>query len=258
MSICHLLLTRFNIQYEQGDEQGLQPKWIEDRLRLFEQYCLPAVLSQTCRDFEWIILGDIRTPETYKIKINRYTSLSSQIHVLWWPFDAADEDYHIPYQQLGTEYARKADILITSRLDNDDVIPACYMERVQELAQKGVEGFVSFPIGKQTFVHSKRSYRVRYVQNHFTSRIEKTDFKTVMAYNHALVDTGLLHLVETEEPMWEEIVHGGNVINDYMPKYHYYATGLSDVIDLSCRWIRFQTNRLVRFAQTHLVGSHKR
>ncbi|MBO7458343.1 MAG: hypothetical protein J6T80_03715 [Paludibacteraceae bacterium] len=252
-----MLLTRFNIQYESDDVRGLQPAWLEERIRLFKEYCLPSVLHQTCRDFIWILVGDIRTPNPYKQRVEHFASVMPQIRVIWWPFDADDEDYHIPYKNLGGIYAEGKDALITSRLDSDDALPANYIERVQKVAQSGVEGIVSFPVGKQTFVRDNKSYRVHYVPNHFTSRIERSGFETIMAYNHALLEDAQFHIVETEEPMWEEIVHGGNVSNDYVPKYRYHITGLSDICDLSKRWVLFQTSRLMRLRKRLFVAPDK-
>ena len=251
MQISHLLFTRFNIQFDQYATAGIQPEWLEDRIGLFETYCLPSVLRQTCRDFMWIIIGDVRTPQKYKTKIEQYTALAPNIRVLWWAFKAEDEDYHIPFSQLATDYAKNADVLITSRIDNDDTISPDYIQRIQEEAKKGIVGFITFPIGKQTFVHSHKSYVIRYVQNHFLSRVETSDFKTVMSHNHALIDKSNLYCVKTEQPMWEEIVHGGNVHNDFEPKYRYILHSWRDFSDWSIQWILFIRKRINRLFRSH-------
>lgn len=255
MLISHLLFTRFNIQYEPEETIGIQPRWLDERLRLFEEYCLPSIQKQTCSDFVWILIGDVRTPDVYKKRIEDYRSLLPQIRTYWSGYQS--DGYHSLYKQIGRDFARGCDVLISTRLDNDDILSPDYIASVQRIAMDGVEGIVSFPIGRQTFVKDGRSYKIRYMQNHSTSRIEQLNFATIMVYDHTQVDVSQLHVFETEEPMWEEIVHGGNVCNDYVPKYHYYISSVSDVMDLFARWVRFQTKRVTRLLKTLLVRPNK-
>lgn len=250
MSFCHLILTRFNVQYEPNDVIGIQPEWLEERLRLFEQYCIPSVQHQTCPYFIWVLLCDIRTPETYRKRIEHYQVQSPQIQIYWCSYQS--DGYHSTYREIAKKHMRKGDLLITSRLDNDDTLAPDYIARVQEIAENGIEGIVSFPIGKQVFTRDNKSYKIRYLQNHSTSRIERTGFNTIMAYDHTQVDAHSVYTVETAEPMWEEIVHGSNMLNDYVPKYRYYPTNISDVCDLLWRWIRFQTHRVHTKLQKYL------
>ena len=104
MTFRHLILTRFNIQYEELSDDGIQPQWLDSRCRLFETYCLPSLQQQTCTDFTWVILADRRTPEPYQSRINSYETLLPNIKIHWTPFY---DDYNILFQQLGKEYARK-------------------------------------------------------------------------------------------------------------------------------------------------------
>ena len=255
MQLSHLIFTRFNIQYEIGDTIGIQPEWLDERLRLFEQYCMPSMQAQTCQDFTWILIGDIRTPDSYKARIEAYAAQLPQIRVYWTPY--RDDGYHAFYKQIGREWAKGKDLLISTRLDNDDAFAKNYVASVQQSAKEGVEGIISFPVGRQTFIKDHKSYRIRYALNHSTSRIERSDFETVMVFDHTQVAAGTLHIVETGQPMWEEIVHGGNMLNDYVPKYHYYIRNGADAIDLSKRWIRFQAGRLMRRMKVLFVRSDK-
>ena len=253
--IHHLFFTRFNIQYEVGDTIGICPSWLDERLRLFETYCLPSIQNQTCTNFIWIIIGDSRTSIEYKKRIESYKSILPQICVVWTPYQ--NDGYHSLYRKLGQEFASGYDTLITTRLDSDDALPINYAETIQRIAQDGFEGIISFPVGKQTFIKDNKSYKIRYVQNHSTSYIEKCSFETVMIFDHTQVKMDQIQIIETEEPMWEEIVHGGNMLNDYVPKYHYYIHGFSDWTDLSKRWIRFHWKRLMRLLDSFFVSLHK-
>ena len=251
-SYTHLLLTRFNLQYEEKDTIGIQQDWLEKRCALFETYCLPSIQKQTCQNFIWILVVDERTPEPYMSRILAYKNRMSQLSVISVPYYP---DTEVLFHEIGTKYGKNGTILITSRVDNDDCLAENYIMEVQKLAREGKRGVLSFPEGKQTFIQDNISYRIRFVDNHFLSRIETQDFYTVLGFNHR--DAGLygVQSISTDQPMWEEIVHSSNLINDYMPIYHYYIRSWQDLMDISKRWCRFQFNRLRRLLKRLFVVS---
>ncbi|WP_443688946.1 glycosyltransferase, partial [Paraprevotella xylaniphila] len=70
--VRHYLLTRFNLPLWNKDKRGLVTRdevWLEDRCRLFEQYTLPSVLQQSCKDFTWVVLFDGDTPPVYRERV---------------------------------------------------------------------------------------------------------------------------------------------------------------------------------------------
>ena len=253
MSFRHLIITRFNLQYEAGCNIGCQQEWLERRCSLFETYCMPSIQHQTCRHFAWLLLCDAATPEPYRSRIEAYKTAMPEIEVLWEPFF---DDLNRLYSDIGKQYSEGVDFLLTTRLDNDDALAPSYVEEVQHVADKGEEGVITFPQGRQTFVNDGRSYRVRYRSNHFTSRLETRGFATVLGFDHTCLDGVNLIVVETDGPMWEEFVHDSNMLNDYMPQYQYKVESLSDVFDLSHRWMRFQRLRLFRLLKSLFVASH--
>ena len=251
----HILLTRFNLQYLQDDTLGIQPEWLEQRCALFETYCLPSIQHQTCQDFTWILIVDERTPEPYLSRILAYQERMNQLSVICVPFYPETEAL---YREIGAKYGNKDTILISSRVDNDDRLAEDYMMQVQKLAHEGKRGVLSFPEGKQTFIQDNISYRIRFVNNHFLSRIETQDFYTVLEFNHREAGLYGVQLIPTDRPMWEEIVHSSNLINDYMPIYHYYIQSWQDFADLSKRWFRFHINRLRRLFKRLFIAPDQR
>lgn len=255
MKLTHLLFTRFNIQYEPNDSIGIQPDWLEERLRLFELYCLPSIQKQTCQDFIWVLLGDIRTPENYKLQIEHYTVLLPQIRTCWLPYQ--EDGYHSCYKQIAQDLAKDADKLISTRLDSDDTLSSDYIEHVQEIAKRGTRGMITFPHGKQTFTKDHKSFEIRYIQNHFLSRIEDSGYDTIMVFDHSLVQKSALQIFETEQPMWDEVVHGGNIHNDFEPKYQYIIHGWKEFIEISRRWFVFRLKHVLRSSKSLFVRSHE-
>ena len=250
----HLVLTRFNLQYEEQDSMGIQPEWLEHRCLLFEQYCMPSLQAQTCQDFIWILVMDERTPEPYRTRILNYGNKMNRIRVISTTYRPDTEGI---FHDLGKQYGGPDTVLISSRIDNDDRFTKDYVARVQALAKEGIRGIVSFPEGRQIFVKDKTCYRIRFVDNHFLSRIETDGFYTALGFQHREATRLGVLAIPTAEPMWEEIVHTSNMLNDYNPEYHYYITGPADVWDLSLRWLRFQSKRFVRFVKRLFVFPNK-
>lgn len=78
----HFILTRFNLLIFNKDKKGQKVRsasWLEHRFALFERYCLPSIIAQTCQCFRWIVLFDSTTPERLKEKIAEYQKSCPQL-----------------------------------------------------------------------------------------------------------------------------------------------------------------------------------
>ena len=83
MDYNHIIITRFNLDFEDDPQaRCLQPEWLEKRFDLFETYCLPSVLQQTCQNFTWVILSSDATPAQYKKRLLSYQRRES-LQALW-------------------------------------------------------------------------------------------------------------------------------------------------------------------------------
>jgi len=54
MNYRHVMITRFNVMFRdlahtRAAGKGLDAAWLAERFDLFERYCLPSVLAQTCQ-----------------------------------------------------------------------------------------------------------------------------------------------------------------------------------------------------------------
>ena len=76
MKYKHLIFTRFNLQYELDSDLHLQAAWLDERFRLFEQYCLPSIVGQTDLHFTWVILSSNQTPDWYKKGENYFKAVN--------------------------------------------------------------------------------------------------------------------------------------------------------------------------------------
>lgn len=218
----HFILTRFNLLLWQRDKEGQKVrtmKWLDHRFTMFERFCLPSIKSQTCQDFEWIVLLDSMTPDRFKNKIAEYQKDYPQFVPVYFE----PENGHLFPQIFRDEVVKRltAKRVITSYLDNDDALNVRYVEDVQQRASSVSDGtFINYTDGCQYFSDYGYMMRIRYPRNHFVSLVEGGDHATVKTvfrygghYCIAKIDGVKIEHVKNL-PMWCEVIHERNMGND--------------------------------------------
>ena len=227
----HFIITRFNIRMESNYDFDKNKKstntdeWLEDRFFLFEKYCFPSIKNQINRNFIWFVLFDTQTPEKYRKRIIGYQQILAQFVPLYIPdglYPALSEAINkamVDYLQEGDRY------VITTRIDNDDAFHRNMIDEVQSRFNEQNNIFLNFNNGFQYDVEKEILVKMKYINNHFISRIEKRNalVETVITYNHALInEIAEVLYIENKEPLWIEIIHNGNISNGlrlYVPKF---------------------------------------
>ena len=240
----HLLLTRFNVRESEQYKLALDKQWLEYRFSLFDKYCFPSVQKQTNTDFKWILLFDKSTPECYKNLESKYQKqVDFELHFEY--IDGWYDDKNLPsilYKYINPDSSH----IVTSRIDNDDAISLNYMEEVKKRIEFNENStFISFENGLQYFSAKSLLYKVKYKQNHFITLVEPLGkpFFSVLNYNHTTADkAGDFIVYNTTCPMWKEIVHGGNLLNDYTPVYKYTATNIKSQLSLQGMRLKYLFN----------------
>ena len=222
MELQHFLLTRFNILLWRQDKERRKvrtTKWLEHRFSLFEKYCLPSVKNQTCQNFEWIVLFDSMTPDNFKGRIACYQKDCPQLIPIFvepengWRFAAI-------FQKEITKRL-KAKRVISTYLDNDDALNIGFVEDLQTRMSLFPDGtFLYYDEGCQFYTEHKYLMRIHYPRNHFVSVVEDGNaltLKGIYGYGgHYSIDkregTKVEHI--NCQPMWCEVVHEKNMIND--------------------------------------------
>lgn len=222
MELQHFLLTRFNILLWRQDKEGGKvrtAKWLEHRFSLFEKYCLPSIKAQTCQAFEWIVLFDSKTPDSFKARIDGYQKECPQLIPV---FVEPENGRHFA-EIFRSEVVKrlKASRVLTTYLDNDDALSVRFVEDVQQRALAVDDGtFINYDDGCQYYADDKFMMRVHYPTNHFVSVVEKGDASTVKGIfgygSHATIDRIKDAKIERikNQRMWCEVVHEKNVMND--------------------------------------------
>ena len=141
----HIIQTRFNLP-TLGREQEIRSgkEWLKSRFEMFENYCLPSLANQTSTNFKWMIYFDKNTPEPFASRINELRKEMNFIPVFCSLFE--QDWWHTSAIELGEV---SSELLLTSRVDNDDALAPDYVERLhKEIYSAGFKrGFYNFDIG---------------------------------------------------------------------------------------------------------------
>ena len=221
----------------EGAAQTDFDRWLAHRVRIFETFCLPSVLSQVKRPDYWLLGfdGERREAAEQVLAVVRghdwivpvWQRRSGGVHE--HPSRLFDREVR---ERIGEHHMH----VVTARLDNDDAINRWFLHDLHQYSaalltkQPALEDFwVSFPTGVHYSAGECRL--LNYPSNHFLARVvgagrfrSQTNL-TAMAVDHNQVfQHGSVFLATTTEPMWLQNVHGGNASNKVKRKLPKFAS----------------------------------
>lgn len=212
----HILLTRFNLKInpEANNEQniGLTEEWLAHRFEIFYELCLPSVLNQSKKNFLWIIFFDTHTPEIFKEKARALPQLSAQIKVI---FIDGFKELNASLPEIIRPFIASS-FVITTRLDNDDIIHQDFLETIGQLAIAKNDTVIDLTSGHQLELSSQRAI-IRKHQGNFNPFISlvETDaqVKTVLSRMHNDWKNAAQIISYNQKPLWIVYIHGKNLAN---------------------------------------------
>lgn len=204
----HFVLTRFNVRsfYHVSEPTT---EWLQARLELFQRFCLPALASQTNRQFVWLVFVDHLSPDWFRQEIEE---LGKGI------FETVYVEGAFTPETVSLEVSARADTpyILTTRIDNDDAVAKDFIEAIQRCFECQDFEFLNLVSGAQ--YAAGKAYLRPYTKNPFLTLVEKasdTPPSTVFVEHHFRVDEkGPVRNVRTSHPMWLQVIHGGNVLNE--------------------------------------------
>lgn len=127
MIFKHYILTRWNLLDAKTDVYNFGHKnpneWMQYRIFLFDKYCLPSIMNQTCQNFNWLLAFSKKTDPAI---LKKYESFKN-IQII----------FEHPTNWLRNNYSDEW--LLTSRLDNDDILEPDFIEEIQKRFRKKTE-----------------------------------------------------------------------------------------------------------------------
>lgn len=190
-------------------------------MTLFERYCYPSVMAQDCKDFEWVLLMDEKTPRWCVDRMEELKEGCPQMRPVF--VRRTHTRQFVPvFREVVMRDIGETDRVITTYLDNDDAISRTFISEVQSAAENVPDDTViSFERGYQYFCDIRMSTVVEYPDNHFISLVESSaDLRTVYGYGSHISIGDRLAVMHIPKPGWVEVVHAGNVDNDVKMTIH--------------------------------------
>ena len=227
----HILLTRFNLP-SRGHESLVraQEHWLKNRVVLFERYCLPSVMAQTCQNFSWIIYFDPQSPAWLLDWVQGH---EQQGHFSpYFREEVAGKDLLSDIRAVAGD--RHGTDLLTTNLDNDDGLAIDFVTRLQGTARIGDRTAVYIGDG---LIRGGDALLYKRVDPHnaFCSVRESWDAPVTCWIDwHNLLPDQMPAVVLRGSPGWLQVVHGANVSNrvhgrlTYPTQYRAAFPGLLD------------------------------
>ena len=218
----HFLITRFNLNY--GDVFPYSEAWMAHRMDLFARFCLPSVQRQESQDFRWLVYFDRRCTAAHRARLDPLFD------------DPRFEAIHIdaPAEMISDIRARAdfTPVLLTTRLDNDDLVHPAFVGTVQACAQRLIgsaeplPAVIDAPVLTWWEEGAARAQRLHSkIISPFASVLEMqgpqgwetghwgTGPRTVFIARHENLGARLGHVVTLPDPLSLTLLHGQNVSN---------------------------------------------
>lgn len=229
----YYILTRFNLKLwsiDKHNQSTRSEQWLQRRFELFEKYCLPSIVTQTFKDFKWIVLFDENTPDSYKQRYRQYVSECPQLMPIEVPSKMSAYFAYVFQQAVLKDLAAngmgEGCKVVTTYLDNDDALSHDFMEQIDQYSQRVTrDTFITLHDGLQYFEEMNMATHVVYKNNHFITLIEifeeGTELKTVYGYGgHGNVyrhpECEVIGISHKAKPSWVEVIHATNAKNDVL------------------------------------------
>lgn len=220
MTFEHYILTRFNLPIFQPKVGGQKTtscdeSYLSYRFDLFERYCMPSIVQQSCQNFKWLVLFDARTPEIFKqraaqwherytnlvpcyLDIEKYKDIPSEYIELCNQYeskvenkygdiryDLADFEAERPLRLVTPLFIKDAikkfsnttpDFYVTTRIDNDDAFHRDMVREIQEKVMTDQQPLIyDFVNTYKWILNEGFAYRYPLPNGHFITLVERSD-----------------------------------------------------------------------------------
>jgi len=210
LQMKHFITTPFCVRRPfkgQVKPQLPSQEWLDHRLKLFENFCLPSVVAQSDQNFEWLIYFDEQISVEYLDRVRsliaEYKNFSVKLCAIW--------DSEVIAKDIVESLSNDTRWVITSRLDNDDGLHKDFVANLHDSVEEREE-FLNFPFG--IILYSDKCYLYRHLSNAFLSFVAPVEkLRTVWCTAHEQASSISPVRQLTDVPAFLQVVHGKNVSN---------------------------------------------
>lgn len=214
-----MLVTRYNLRDPDlpvtATDRGIDRAWLESRLELFANYCVPSVKGSCIHPFEWVVFVSSETP-TAALDAVRTTVAGVGSIELVNPGVTCREALK---RYLAKEDSGTYDYVVTARLDNDDALSRDWLSRLAFESAKAIrDGQVPLVLNPKHGIvlelETGRAVHMTHKGSPFVALVEEARrARTVFASEHTALGRGANVKQIGGSPKWLQVVHGGNISN---------------------------------------------
>ena len=240
----HFLVTRFNLRVDswhhtKNGEKVLTDEWLEKRFYVFENFCLPSVKHQHNQHFTWCIYFDKDTPHLYQERISGLAENYANIRIFY--INSANDLNSSLVTFIKSQVDSADKYIITTRLDNDDMIHQEFTAVIQSLFIPADKAVIDLQNGYQLCIEQLnsevRNYSNRF--NPFVSVIENLQgIETVFSKPHFEWKYVSKIIEYKDNRLWCEIIHQSNKLNTVkkgiQKNYHFDTSEFGLQKDIVC------------------------
>ena len=221
MKLPHVLITRFNLDYEErvSKNLGLKPsEWLKSRVELFFDFCYPSIINQSEKDFQWWVYFDTKTPKSTLDEIQEKDSekiIQIKLCNSWGDFRGDI------LKDLGT-LPDDCDYLINSRIDSDDALGKDTIKKIKDFAINRLKNnpekypFAINPLRGVIFDKNSCFFFSKGLKsNPFLSLVIPRHESTlsVFTYQHQQVKDKMTYVDLEGSKLWLQVIHDQNLLN---------------------------------------------
>lgn len=218
----HFIITRFNLkktdwETDKNERKVLDESWLKERIQLFEKYCFPSVVGQSCKNFKWLIFFEkesVSILQPFLDQLNQYSFIEIVLLNGYAEFQNG-----LP-ALLRKRLRQDSGFVITTRLDNDDALNRRFVAELQKAIKEPLhDEILHFPNGLVLDTGKPmRLGSLYYPFNQFVSLVEHTqegEIKTVFAREHdQWGDSDRIQKLELKDA-WLQVAHSKNMVNSF-------------------------------------------
>lgn len=219
-NFIHIITTRFNVPTENWAEtrSGYKPlteEWHEHRFEIFQKFTLSSFKNQNNQDFIWLIFFDVNTDPKYKKIISSIQEEYPKFTPVFIDNFSQMQPWIIDFIKTKKEQFQ---FVITSDIDNDDLLHEKFTEIVQQHFQPIHDLVIDVRTGIQLELYEKKAeaYFVNMAASPFVSLVEEIENagSVIKEPYHSRYRQYTHYTYFDQEPLFIQFVHHYNLVNN--------------------------------------------
>ncbi len=209
----HYIITCLNVGVfsHRGGKIGTIPveDWMRQRMQLFVTFTLPSIMSQTCRDFVWLLILDEKTPADYRRLVQAVPF--ENLRIIYTDSKSLDNS-HVAGEVIESIEPGDYD-LMTTEVDSDDAIHMNMVAALQaNYEHDGRMQQYIFPEGLIYDLYGGELFSMEYM-HHCPTVVERSiDAKSVYYWQNSEIPAEKRGAF-CDARYWLQVIHSYNAAN---------------------------------------------